>query len=478
VSGDQLGEKKADILKNRDDLTSCRGVIMIFSAKRPGTQVLLSPFVLKMNEGYLLGMAADPSEGSPCLHCCELWLTRRRIVTERMALADLPVRRELITELVVGNSAHVFYEISKDGTASKLDCWVYPHPNCECNRDGYVAPFQKSKKINFAFSPIQQLKCARFTTPSGNVWLTSALGSSPLTEQSIQVYAAGRDREGSRLAAVDEWMKRAVFSELSLTVAQGKPSIVEDFRSGKLETVPASQIMGMSAEGIGVGANREQALLSGLSALARSRTLRKYSSTMKSPMLMVGSNNWVRNRVPFYLLQQYDLHLLFYPNSTPSWVVGLAAISRVSTTEPPVFVFGSGPEILTAIDSLLLKMLERCRPVDWQNETADFDAIDEKDHNKRQRNLKLGLWWTHWIYRCPKISLKDVLHLEEYRPTIQNWKDYFNDGQERLSTIEMNTPLLPDCLRTLVKVHAPEEGQQVRNVNGIGTWASFAEAAL
>jgi hypothetical protein len=452
---------------------------MIFRAKHPGSHVSLSPFVLRFNEGYLIGLAAEPGEGSPCVHCCELWLTRRRITSERLTVNDLPVRKELITELVAGNSPHVFYEVAKDGTASRLDCWVFPHPLCGCNREGFVVPGHKAKKINFAFSPITQLKCARFTTPSGNVWLTSASGASPLSENTIQVYAAGRDREASRLAAVDEWLKRAAFAELAMGVTQGRPSVVEDFRTGKLDMASANSLMGMIPEGVGAGNNREQATLNAMCALARSRTLRKYSSTMKSPMLMVGTNNWVRNRVPFYLLQQYDLHLLFYPNSTPTWVVGLAAVSRVSTVEPPVFVFGSGADITDALDSVLLKMLERCRPADWQREDIGNEATAERDRNKLQRQSKLGLWWTHWIYRCPKISLKDVLHLEPYKPTVQHWREYFNDGQEKLSLMELNTPFIPTGLRSVVKVNSPQEAQQgVRNVNGIATWASFAEAVL
>ena len=81
-------------------------------------------------------------------------------------------------------------------------------------------------------------------------------------------------------------------------------------------------------------------------------------------MLIVGANNWLRTRVPFFLLQQYDLHLLFYPNSMPSWVVGIAAFSRVKVDEKPIFAFGSASQIGNAMDLAVFKILELCRPDD------------------------------------------------------------------------------------------------------------------
>ena len=38
--------------------------------KRPTT---LKPYVLKVKEGFLLGLAMDPEKGAPCANCVFLW---------------------------------------------------------------------------------------------------------------------------------------------------------------------------------------------------------------------------------------------------------------------------------------------------------------------------------------------------------------------------------------------------------------------
>ena len=91
-----------------------------------------------------------------------------------------------------------------------------------------------------------------------------------------------------------------------------------------------------------------------------------------------------------------------------------------------------------------------------------------------EQNPKLGMWWTHWIYRCPKISLKDVLHLEPYPRSLEAWKDYFRDGQEKVSIVSVNNEAMPSQIRTLVRLNVESDTAQVAsNVQGIGIWRDF-----
>jgi hypothetical protein len=210
-----------------------------------------------------------------------------------------------------------------------------------------------------------------------------------------------------------------------------------------------------------------------LVGLAKVRTLKSYASAMKSPMLIVGANNWIRERVPFFMLQQYDLHPLFYPNSMPVWTVGIAAFSRVRADDKPVFAFGSHSRIGRAMDKAIYKILELCRPDDLKTgavpESSPGGAV-------RSKLAKLNMWWTNWIYRCPKISLKDVLHLEDYPCELAHWREFFRDGQQRLSMMSLNHPLLPAALRSVVRVNVPELSLRAgRNVNGIATWSDFRD---
>lgn len=81
-----------------------------------------------------------------------LWLKQRNVWAEHATLADLTIRRDLIADVLAENSAHVMYEISRDGTAIRMDALVFPHPRCSCEKINYIAPTSIAKNINYAFS--------------------------------------------------------------------------------------------------------------------------------------------------------------------------------------------------------------------------------------------------------------------------------------------------------------------------------------
>jgi len=432
------------------------------SSDRP---VPLKPFLFRIREGFLLGLAMEPSAGSPCAGCVQKWLEQRGVWCEKVEMAELKIRRDLLGDLLSENSGHVFYEISHDGLVTRLDCMVFPHTECACQKGSFIAPREVTKKTNFAFSPISHIQCARFGTPEGNLWLTSATGELPLSEKKETSYAVDADREVSRMKAVEGWMKKA-----ALAATAHEPLKSETLQTGALCILPPP-LLASSGEVVGAGTNREEATLDALFQLARTRTLRRYAGTAKSPMLVVGANNWIRTRVPFFLLQQYDFHLLFYPNSMPAWVVGIAAFSRQDTQEKPIFVFGSDAEIGKAFDMAFGKILEVCQP----GEEGEIKQT-WREEKKSPGNTKLNLWWTHWIYRCPKISLKDVLHLEPYPRTVEHWREFLRDGEDPIGVVGLNTASLPQGIRYLVRLYLPGEPIKVaRNVNGIGTWRAFQE---
>lgn len=449
---------------------------MLFNVGSSPRPVPLKPVLWKIREGFMLGLALDPGQGSPCANCVELWLKDRNVFAQRAELSELHVRRDLLGELLSENSGHVFHEITNDGLATRLDCLVFPHPACSCDKANYVPPREVTKKTNFAFSPITQLKCARFGTPEGNLWLTSATGDSPFAKERVITYGVSRGKEVSRWTAVEEWMKKSAVLDQSVRGTGGEPQKAEILQTGARQIIPAGTA-GLALCGAGV--TRDDAVLSALMQWARSRTLGKYSTTMKNPMLIVGANNWIRLRVPFFLLQNYDLHLLFYPNAMPAWVVGIAAFSRVRTDERPIFVFGSAAAIGDALEHAIGKILETCHPRD--EEGGGAEPVFRSAQEKRDTQIaKLNLWWTHWIYRCPKIALKDVVHLEPYPSQVDHWRDFLRDGEAPVAVAEMNSPWLPPSVRALVRLYLPqEEGARAsRNVTGIGTFAAFHDSNL
>lgn len=446
----------------------------MFGFKLTSRPVPLKPFLLKIKDGYFLGVALDPQKGSPCQKCVEYWLTERKVWFERADLSELTRRRELIPELLSENTPHIFYELYQDGTEVRMECIVFPHSDCACAKFNYIAPQEITKRVNFAFSPIYQLKLTRFGTPDGNQWLATAVGDSQLAKLNITAYGVDTDKDAARFRAVDAWMKKAAEADLVERLENGEVVPSEILQTGNVELITKTKVRPSTLEGMGVGTTRDEAILDALTHLAKVRTLKKYSNAMKSPMLIVGANNWVRGKVPFYVLQKFDLHLFFYPNSTQVWVVGAAAVSRLRVDEKPVFVFSADSSITKAMDKLFGQLIATLRP---NEDESGMPRIGEEAPTSAKAS-KLNMWWTHWIYRCPKISLKDVLHLEPYPRSLEVWKNYFKDGQEVVNILSINHPTLPSQLRTIVKlqVETGEKFQNIRHIGGIGTWSDFSDA--
>jgi hypothetical protein len=445
----------------------------VFGTKRKSGAATsnLKPFVLKLRYGYLLGAAVDPDKGAPCAGCYSKWLTQRNVWNEPCALDDLLVRRELVAELLSENSAHICYEIAFDGTSTRLDNLVFPHPDCNCDKQNYQVNTSLNKSTNFAFSPIFEIKSARFGTPDGNQWLTSATGEALMSREKKTGYGVDANKEASRQKAVAEWLKQSVAVDLPVRLQFGENLSSEVLPSG-MHGILQKSSLNVGEVTTGAGASREEAILDALVEMAKKETLQKYSATGKNPMLVVGANNWIRTQVPFFLLQQYDLHLLFYPNAMQAWVVGLAAFSRQKVEAKPIFCFAADVDMVTALKKVLGQILKICQPGEWIEPVSAGE-----DPDQALKNARLNLWWTHWIYRCSKVSLKDLLHLEKYAGLLDDWRNYFRDGQEPVTVVNLNSSGLPTKLKYLVGVYRPESSQVLprRNVRGIGTWANFRD---
>jgi len=417
----------------------------------------------------------EPKAGSPCLTCIEYWLKDRNIQVKRTTFEEsTPLVKKTLQELVASNTPHTFYEIMADGQKTRLDCLVFPHARCRCFKENYVPPVKMTKRTNLAFSPIFQLKCIRYGTPDSNLWFFTAVGQSPYTLKLVAASGADPDKEKARFKALDSWMKRVSFMELDHRIELGETFTTEDLETRDTQIVASKEELHSRLNLIGVGKTKEMATLDAVFSLAKLTTLKRYTSSGKNPMLIVGSNSWLRNKVPFFLLQQYDLYPLFYPNQSPAWVVGLAAFSRLNPHETPSFVFGADADINAALDQAIAKVLQVCRPANWRK--PPLKGLKE---TQKANSSKLNLWWTHWIYRCPKISLKDVLQLEAYPKSIETWQPYLKSLGKSASVIEINSHLLPSQIKYLVKLQLTQTKSDalphVANVRGIGTWASISK---
>ncbi len=426
-----------------------------------------------------MGLAMDPQKGSPCVRCVQGWLEKRGLGSQPGKIEELSVRRDVLAELLSENSAHVLYEVHHDGTVNRLKSTVFPHPGCECAKQNFAPPAESDPVSNYTFSPISQLKCVRYVTPNGHLWLTSAMGTTALSRERLSVFGSGTNKKDSRRAAIDNWLKQAAVSDLKTRLSSEEPIPVEILQTGNGETLATQRRISDPWMSLGAGPDYESATLEALYSLTRQKTLQGYANSSKNPMLIVGANSWVRSRVPYFLLQEYDLHLLFYPNSSPCWVVGLAAFSRIKSDAKPIFTFCSDADMNVALEGTLAKLLEWARPEVGENPEGQAMEAGEEKGSFSEKGFRLNLWWTHWIYRCSKIALKDVLHLEAYPKSVAFWRDYVRDGQEPISVVPLNHPDLPLGLRALVQLRqAREEHQAARRVVGIGTLSPFQDAIL
>jgi hypothetical protein len=282
----------------------------------------MKPFIFEIPDGYLIGLY--------CAKCISAWLSKRNVTHKEVN--RLPIRRDLLTELIANRELGVMYEITNDGHSTRVECYIEKYPSCDC-----VTPIIRanSKRLNFAFSSILQIKSTRYGTQNGNVWLSIATQDNGTT-----TFGYGNDKEESRINAAFPDTK-------SKDVAQ--------------------------------------------------HVVNHFQSQHKQPMLIVGANNWVRQYVPFYLLQEYDIFTLFYPNSLNTWVCGIMAMSRTNPRAKPIWSFDSNQTSEKALKNALWGLI---------HQTMDCEL--------EEHNPKLNVWATQWIYKCPKIGLRDILALEKY----------------------------------------------------------------
>lgn len=126
----------------------------------------------------------------------------------------------------------------------------------------------------------------------------------------------------------------------------------------------------------------------------------KYRNCVKSPMLVVGSNHFIRENMPFFVVQDYDIHVFFYPNGGAAWVVECVAISKKCKNMKPVWSRYSGKAIENTVKRALWGIIPKlAKPEETQ---TPIEFLTQR-------------WLLHWIYRCSKISFKDILSVEQYK---------------------------------------------------------------
>jgi hypothetical protein len=417
--------------------------------------------VFRISTGYLFGFFPEPTVASPCAGCIEKWLLEQKEFPETATVEEIAIRQDLIKELEIKKDPHILYEMTPKGESIKHESLVFAHPNCSCNKANYILPQETEiENLTLNFSPIKKTISARIASPTGNKWLTC------YQSNTLTAYGASANKAESRKLALLEFIKKYFYG------LQTPQKLLSEFGRHFLSNESVFQSSGLNENSYldaeGVGFTAKEALMNSLHELAKQHTLKRFANLARNPMLIIGAENWIREQLPFYVLQNYDVHMLFYPNSMPSWVIGIIAINRKTTESSPVFVFSSGPGIFNVIEDALNKLLIHIRPEEGLEEWP-LSSI-----KVAPRNSKLNTWWNAWVYRCVKITLKDILHLEDYANEVQVWKDYFKDGQQEVLLLQNTSPFLPTNLFHIQRIRIKLD-VQIRKalISGIGTLHSM-----
>lgn len=107
-----------------------------------------------------------------------------------------------------------------------------------------------------------------------------------------------------------------------------------------------------------------------------------------SPLLIVGVNSYVRERVAPNVLQDWDIFLFYCPNQDGNAVVLVVGMSRLGNAAFANYAMHSTVD--AAIDTAL---------------GMPIDSVEFKPKRLAWLNLS--------IYRCPKVALRDVLSLKD-----------------------------------------------------------------
>ena len=131
--------------------------------------------------------------------------------------------------------------------------------------------------------------------------------------------------------------------------------------------------------------------------LGHGQLLYKNDESFKQPMLIVGANSYIQTKVNNIINNSLDIHLFFCPTSKRYWQLSVILIPKDSSQMSYEIASFTSQDIKVAMETLINTI----------NNTRKFTTISLKP--------KQDIWLSHAIYRCAKISFKDVMNLETYK---------------------------------------------------------------
>lgn len=131
--------------------------------------------------------------------------------------------------------------------------------------------------------------------------------------------------------------------------------------------------------------------------LGYGQTIPANGASFKPPLVVVGANIYLRERIKRDVLQDWDVTLLFFPTSKAVYTVGVLYVSRKDNGIVSLDVC-EGNTVSEALGDALAELT--AHPILNDVITLKPQAI---------------MWLASSIYACPKISLNEVLRLEAFK---------------------------------------------------------------
>lgn len=316
-------------------------------------------FALRINGGYLIGPHSENGTDGPHAESIHRWLHERNVHAEPAKLSDIKLHRHLIEDLIdeagsQGRDPHVFHEIMDDGSATRLISAYERHPDSKHDKSSPGIKTRHDAKMNYAFTSKRSVRAARFGMPEGNLWVAAA------TDREGKVHhAVAADRQEARHNAV-------------MGISHGT--------TGRPDFIPE------------IGAEAPKSGRQG--------------------HLVVGSHNYLRSKMPFFAIQQHDHHIMHAENPDGTHTAAIVAFSRQHPNAEPSIVHAHGTTGEEAIKHAMHHMV-----LEHSKSMGDLHLEDQPKQKSAPvqdaKQAKKNMWLTHWIYRQPKKSLKEVLAPQE-----------------------------------------------------------------
>lgn len=124
-------------------------------------------------------------------------------------------------------------------------------------------------------------------------------------------------------------------------------------------------------------------------------------NTPYRPKLVVGSGNFIKNKIDSMIQAEYDIYIIQFPNEKPD--AGYKAGLFLQSKNDCRINYSC-----YTIDSDIKEAIKKC--CKFAEETVSL-GIKKQEVTKNE--LKLAVWVTNWIWKLPKVAWKDLVHVEK-----------------------------------------------------------------